>query len=113
MILSIIALARHPDLISNEHRGHRHELIPRRNSESPVGRETLQKKRHLSIVYSFLLTAVISGCLYIGGGDESHQSTTTTTLGQELQDLEAARDKGIISESEYQEQRTRLLSGGR
>ena len=71
--------------------------------------------RELSItINSFLLAAVISGCLYIGGGDESHQSTTTTTtLGQELQDLQAARDKGTISESEYQEQRAKLLSGGR
>ena len=71
--------------------------------------------RGLSItVNGFLLAAVLSGCLYFGGGDTSHESTTTTpTLGQQLQYLQAARDKGVISESEYQEQRARLLSGGR
>jgi len=46
-----------------------------------------------------------------GGGAEVKTSSTTssTTLGQELKDLKEARDKNIISESEYQEAKERII----
>ena len=45
------------------------------------------------------------------GGDETVQQTKSTTTGQELQDLNAAYDKGIISEREYNQQRDKILKG--
>jgi len=58
-----------------------------------------------------LLGGLLSGCLSFGGGDENIQQTKTTTTGQELMDLKAAYDKGLISEREYNQQREKLLKG--
>jgi len=60
---------------------------------------------------ALLLAGVFSGCISLGGGDEVTQQTKTTTTGQELIDLKAAYDKGIISERDYNAQRDKLLRG--
>lgn len=52
-------------------------------------------------------TVSIVGCG--GGGAKVKQDTYTTTLGQELQDLEDAYKKGIITEKEYQQAKERLI----
>jgi hypothetical protein len=52
---------------------------------------------------------MLAGCLSLGGGDETIQQTTTT--GQELIDLKAAFDKGIITERQYEQQKEKLLRG--
>jgi len=46
------------------------------------------------------------GC---GGGTDVKQQTTTTTLGKELQDLDDAYKKGLLSESEYKDARKKLM----
>lgn len=46
-----------------------------------------------------------------GGGATSYHVNRTTTVGQELSDLYAARSKGAISEDEYNEQKAKILSG--
>ena len=43
-----------------------------------------------------------------GGGGASVQ-TTSTTMGQELQDLEASYKKGIITEREYKNAKEAIL----
>lgn len=52
---------------------------------------------------------LFTGCLglSIGGGTTNRH---TTTLGQELTDLQKARDSGAINETEYQAQKAKLLS---
>jgi hypothetical protein len=50
------------------------------------------------------LAGALSGCFSFGGGDKTVQQKKNATTGQELQDLEAAYDKGIISEREYNQQ---------
>lgn len=45
-----------------------------------------------------------------GGGADVQQETRTTTTGQELLDLQKAKDAGIISDSEYNRQRTAILN---
>jgi hypothetical protein len=47
----------------------------------------------------------------LGGGDETVQQTKTTTTGQELIDLKAAYDKGIITERQYEQEKDKLLRG--
>jgi Short C-terminal domain len=60
---------------------------------------------------SLILTVILSGWFSFGGGDETVHQTVTITKGQELQDLKAAYDKGIISEREYNQQRDKILKG--
>ena len=52
-------------------------------------------------------TVSIVGCG--GGGANVKQDTYTTTLGQELQDLEDAYKKGIITEKEFQQAKEKLI----
>lgn len=44
-----------------------------------------------------------------GGGARTYNTTKTTTLGQELTDLQAAKERGAISEVEFQKQKEKLL----
>ena len=69
----------------------------------------MNRTNMLRLAGSLILTGVLSGCLSFGSGDETVHQTKTPTTGQELQDLKAAYDKGIISEREYNQQRDRIL----
>ena len=42
-------------------------------------------------------------------GGRCQAATTTTTLGKELQDLDDAYKKGLLSESEYKDARKSLM----
>jgi hypothetical protein len=44
-----------------------------------------------------------------GGGTEIKQSTSSTTLGQELQDLDSAYQQGLITEKEYKDAKQKLI----
>jgi hypothetical protein len=66
----------------------------------------------LMIVLSVALCSSSCGGCFGGGrgGKAKVESTTkTTTLGQELKDLDAAHKKGIISDEEYDKKRKELL----
>lgn len=52
-------------------------------------------------------TVGLHGCG--GGGAQVEQKTTTTTLGRELMDLDEARRKGVISDSEYEDLRGQVI----
>jgi hypothetical protein len=45
------------------------------------------------------------------GGSRTEVSNNSTTTGRELQDLDDAHKKGLISDDEYKKQRKRILSG--
>jgi hypothetical protein len=49
----------------------------------------------------------LAGCW--GGGADVRNSNRSTTVGQELIDLQRARDQGVIDEREYERQRKRIL----
>ena len=67
----------------------------------------MPKKRLAIIALSACFVLGLSGCG--GGGAKVEAVTTTTTMGQELQDLEAAYQKGIISEQEYNSGKKRIM----
>lgn len=63
---------------------------------------------HLKVVLLILITALyLSGCG--GGGAELRSSSTSTTIGQELVDLQKAKQMGIISEDEYEDAKEKIL----
>jgi hypothetical protein len=69
--------------------------------------EEMKMMRVLTVVLLLAFSGAILGCG--GGGADVKQMTTTTTLGQELQDLEDAYQKGLLSEEEYQKSRKNLM----
>jgi uncharacterized membrane protein len=67
--------------------------------------------RRILIALSLLLLSLsLVDCAGCGRGGEATVEARTTTLGQELQDLKAAYDQGILSEKEYNKKRKELLN---
>jgi hypothetical protein len=50
--------------------------------------------------------APLHGC---GGGGKTEVTSNNTTKGRELQDLEDAHAKGLLTDKEYKEQRKKIL----
>jgi hypothetical protein len=71
----------------------------------------MKSLRYLVLVLTLLSmttwTVSLMGCG--GGGANVKQDTYTTTLGQELQDLEEAYKAGIITEKEYNQAKDNLI----
>lgn len=78
----------------------------------------------LSLFTGLLAMTLLTGCLVLnlGGGRKDTSNTTNTeqhpivgqqtvapTLGQQLMDLQKAKDTGVITDTEYQEQKAKLL----
>ncbi len=65
--------------------------------------------KHSSILLAIMLVVLfsVSGCG--GGGAKVSSQVTTTTMGQELQDLEESKNKGLLSEKEYKKARKAIL----
>lgn len=88
------------------------------------GRETEKKKRicqpeemeeremrftKVSIIAVVVFTIVMGG-LFVGcGGGGARVQQSNVSLGQELTDLQTAREKGIITEKEYEKAKKELL----
>lgn len=69
-------------------------------------------RRHLSVLTSAALTSIaIAGVFAASGcGSSSKVDARTTTVGKELQDLEDARNKGLLTEDEYNKQRKEIMN---
>lgn len=64
--------------------------------------------KHVHIwVLVVVISLTVSGCG--GGGAKVKAETRTTTLGQELTDLDKAYKSGILSEKEYKIAKDKLL----
>ena len=53
---------------------------------------------------------LLSGCVGLSVGGGSKSEVKKPTLGQQLTDLQKARDSGAITEEQYQAQKAKLLS---
>ena len=56
----------------------------------------------------FVLLCTVPVVLGCGGGGAKVQASSTT-MGQELQDIKKARDEGIISQEEYEDAKEEIL----
>jgi hypothetical protein len=54
-----------------------------------------------------LTSGALVGCG--GGGTTYHQAASNKTLGEELQDLDASYQKGIITQDEYEATKKKLM----
>ncbi len=54
---------------------------------------------------------LLSGCivLSLGGGHKTTNETTKASVGQQLIDLQKAKEAGAISDAEYQAQKEKIL----
>jgi len=69
------------------------------------------KKLCISTVMALATMLLLTGCLNLslGGGSKSEAQYRDPTVGQQLIDLQRARDAGAISADEYQAQKAKLL----
>lgn len=67
------------------------------------------KKLFLSTATALAAALLLNGCigLQLGGG-EKHE-VNTPTLGQQLVDLQKAKDSGALTDAEFQTQKAKLL----
>ena len=53
---------------------------------------------------------LLAGCLGLQLGPDSVTKTQVPTVGQQLMDLQKAKDTGAITDTEYQAQKAKLLA---
>ncbi len=63
----------------------------------------------VSVVGLVLFTILVGGLAVGCGGGGAQVQQSNATLGQELQDLQAAYEKGAITEREYEKAKKELL----
>jgi hypothetical protein len=55
-------------------------------------------------------TTLLTGCLGLSIGGGTTSKPATPTVGQQLIDLQTAKNAGAITETEYQAQKTKILN---
>lgn len=65
------------------------------------------KKYFLAAVLGTVTLASLTGCVAAIGNQPAARSSAT--IGQQLIDLQKAKDAGVITDAEFQQQRARLL----
>jgi hypothetical protein len=78
------------------------------NSSPTIKANELMKKPALAVLAGLLTTMLFSGCVASIGNRDAQRSSNT--LGQQLIDLQKAKDSGAMTESEYEAQKAKLLS---
>jgi hypothetical protein len=69
------------------------------------------KKLIIPPLVGLLVMTLLTGCvggLSLGGGTKT--TTNAPTVGQQLVDLQKAKDAGAITDAEYQAQKTKILN---
>lgn len=64
----------------------------------------MESTKILAVILLFALSLLLTGC---GGGAEV--MATSTTMGQELSDLQQAKDKGVITDKEFEKAKKKIM----
>jgi hypothetical protein len=65
----------------------------------------MKRIRVLMVILVFGISAFVSGC----GGGGAEVTNTSTTMGQELSDLQKAKDQGVIDDKEFEKAKKAIL----
>ena len=68
---------------------------------------------HILTSSVLLVSLALGGCVFAPGdgrGDRDDRDSVQPTIGQELLDLDRARDAGVISMNEYERTKARILN---
>ena len=68
------------------------------------------KKLLIPAVIGLAATTLFSGCLGLSVGGGTTTKPQTATVGQQLVDLQKAKDSGAITEAEFNAQKAKLLA---
>jgi hypothetical protein len=69
------------------------------------------KKLLVPLLAGVSAMTLLTGCLNLQlGGGTTKREGQSPTIGQQLVDLQKAKDTGAITDAEYQVQKTKLLS---
>jgi len=68
------------------------------------------KGKTIPILAVCLAMTLLTGCSWQVGGGPKH-ATVQPTVGQQLIDLQKAKDAGVITDSEYQAEKTKFIGG--
>jgi hypothetical protein len=68
----------------------------------------MSRTRLIAGLCAVILSVTLAGCG--GGGADVQTETRSTTTGQELLDLQKAKDAGLMSDAEYNRQRSAILN---
>lgn len=67
------------------------------------------KRLFIPVLAGFLAMTLLTGCLNLELGGGTATRARNPTLGQQLIDLQKAKEAGAISDAEYQTQKAKLL----
>ncbi len=67
------------------------------------------KKPYVSPLIVLIAMTLLAGCAWQVGGDKKYQKLEPT-IGQQLIDLQKARDTGAITEAEFQAEKAKMLN---
>jgi hypothetical protein len=67
------------------------------------------KKLFVPALIGLAVTTLLTGCLNLQLGGGSTTKPQSPTVGQQLIDLQRAKEVGAINDAEYQQQKARLL----
>jgi hypothetical protein len=77
---------------------------------TPTTQNGNMKRLFIPTALALSAMVLLSGCLalQIGGGDKKEERKAS--VGQRLIDLKAARDRGAITDAEYETQKAKVLN---
>jgi len=69
------------------------------------------KKIIAPLAVGIVATTLLTGCLSLEFGSGSVTRNQHPTVGEQLVDLQKAKDSGAINEAEYQTEKAKILEG--
>jgi hypothetical protein len=67
------------------------------------------KKLPILVLVGLSAMTLLTGCLNLEIGGGSSSKAVCPTVGQQLIDLQKAKDSGVITDAQYQDQKAKLL----